>query len=618
MWLRIKWWFEDHRWGVVQGLWFVLLALILTYPMVLQPNTYALGSSRADGMKHLWTLWWMRSSVWDYADFPYQTDLVNYPIGMDLYPIEPLNGLVALFFPWMPLIALSNLLAIVNMALTGMVGAWFGRLLSRSRVGGFIAGTILEGSAVMAFFIHVGVGELHHLWWLPLGLGCQLKARKTQEWKWFFAVAASLVGAMLSCFYLGFFLALSILIWAILTGWKGLSMKTPKLVLQYVVAASLAVGVVVPVTKSFASSYKTGSVPEVGLMNYITQNHGQPVTDPPAARLETWQLVSPKREAQSTEDSAYGGGRYLGWMALGLAFVGLVRQPRKAYPWLAVAAVGILFAYGTYWTSGGVEVKNANGIRLVMPMFWLNRALGYLAEPLNFPIRFLAMTAMAVAALGSLSTRSKWAIPVAMLAVVEVMWGQMNPYPWNRFQPREASVLSVMNGVDDKAVIDLALAVRSDMENRYNALGTQIVHGHKLHAVPVERVEYFAREGQIFIQATGLFKDLKPFYENRGGTLNTDYRADLAVLQDAGFGWVVVGYRNGAERMPQGMIEAMQQICGDPVAKGAGIAAWKLPEVTYTEEELAFWKEQHELMMKAISLKMPGMGPPQGQPPKPQ
>ena len=72
-------------------------------------------------------------------------------------------------------------------------------------------------------------------------------------------------------------------------------------------------------------------------------------------------LVSPKREAQSTEDSAYGGGRY-GWMALGLAFVGLVRQPRKAYPWLAVVAVGILFAYGTYWTSGGVEVKNANGI----------------------------------------------------------------------------------------------------------------------------------------------------------------------------------------------------------------------------------------------------------------
>ena len=75
MWLKIKWWFEDHRWGVLQSLWFVSLALILTYPMILQPNTFALGSPRADGMKHLWTLWWMRSSVWEYADFPYQTAL---------------------------------------------------------------------------------------------------------------------------------------------------------------------------------------------------------------------------------------------------------------------------------------------------------------------------------------------------------------------------------------------------------------------------------------------------------------------------------------------------------------------------------------------------------------
>ena len=155
--------------------------------------------------------------------------------------------------------------ALANMVLTGVTGAWFGRLLSRSRVGGFIAGTLLEGSAVMAFFIHVGVGELHHLWWLPLGLGCQLMARKTQEWKWFIAVSGCLIGAMLSCFYLGFFLALSVLTWAILTGWKG--RKTPKLVLQYVLAASLAIAIVIPVTKSFASSYKTGSVPEVGLMD---------------------------------------------------------------------------------------------------------------------------------------------------------------------------------------------------------------------------------------------------------------------------------------------------------------------------------------------------------------
>ena len=99
--------------------------------------------------------------------------------------------------------------------------------------------------------------------------------------------------------------------------------------------------------------------------------------------------------------------------------------------------------------------------------------------------------------------------------------------------------------------------------------------------------------------------------------MQSEYRADLAVLQDAGFGWIVVGYRNGAERMPQGIIDALTGLCGPPVAKAAGIGAWKLPEVTYTEAELELWKTQHRLMMEAISLKMPGMGPPQGQPPTP-
>ena len=89
----------------------------------------------------------------------------------------------------MPLIALSNFVGDREHGFDRDGGGvvWSPTLSFKS--GGFIAGTILEGSAVMAFFIHVGVGELHHMWWLPLGLGCQLKARKTQEWKWFFAVA---------------------------------------------------------------------------------------------------------------------------------------------------------------------------------------------------------------------------------------------------------------------------------------------------------------------------------------------------------------------------------------------------------------------------------------------
>ena len=190
----------------------------------------------------------------------------------------------------------------------------------------------------MAFFIHVGVGELNHLWWLPLGLGCLVKARRTLEWKWFLALSLSLIGAVISCFYLGFFLAMSTLLWSVFTIWAG--RETPGLLFKYICAAGLALAIVLPVTQSFSTSYKSGDIPQVGMWNYITKNYGQPVTDPPSARLEPRQLLQPKREAERREEAAYGGGRYLGWLPLFLALGGIIRRPKDAIPWLLVAAVG--------------------------------------------------------------------------------------------------------------------------------------------------------------------------------------------------------------------------------------------------------------------------------------
>ena len=53
--------------------------------------------------------------------------------------------------------------------------------------------------------------------------------------------------------------------------------------------------------------------------------------------------------------------------------------------------------------------------------------------------------------------------------------------------PRNASALSVMQDMDNSAAIDLALIVRSDMENRFNALSSPI-SWEKTKFVPVERI----------------------------------------------------------------------------------------------------------------------------------
>lgn len=603
---EIRRWFKKNKVFFYEVLGAIVLALILTWPMVLQPSTAALGSQDADGMKHLWTLWWMRSSVWDYGSFPFATDLINYPTGMDLYPIEPLNGFIALLLPWMNLIALSNFLAFVNISLTGIVGCWFGRVLSGSRLGGVVSGALLECSSVMAFFVHVGVGELNHLWWLPLGLGCLIKARRTLNWRWFLALALCLVGAMLSCFYLGFFLAFSVLIWSVLTIWA--SKDTPRLLFFYILAAALSISVVLPITRSFSNSYKSGNIPNVSLQSYMFENHGQPITDPPSARLELQQLVQPNRKPQDRKEAAYSGGRYVGVLSLFLAVLGLIRRPKDALPWLAVGVVGILFACGSYFTLNGAEIKS-NGIRLVMPSFWLNRILGYYAEPLNFPVRYLAMTAVAISGMASLAIKNwKWAL-VAPAAIIEVLLLQMLVWPWQTFSPREASVLKKLQGIDDLALIDYSLVARSDMENRYNALSTQIVHGKKINGVPLERIEFFARDGFYFIGSLKLFRDLKPIYENRGGTLGTDYRPDLAILQDAGFGWLLVSYRHGSEQIPSNIVQQLSNLCGKPYVLSSGIGVWRLPLVEYTPDELTLWKKLHQAQITKLRRITPGMAP---------
>ncbi len=601
-WTHRRWF---RRLSVVS--WFAALAVVLTWPMVTDPYGAALGSIHADGMKHLWTLWWMSAEVWREGSFPFHTELINYPAGMDLYPIEPLNGLVAVLMPWVGVVGMSNLLVFLNLTATGLAGMWFGTEVSGRRLGGLVAGTVLEGSAVMAFFVHVGVGELLHVWWLPLGLAVLVRARTTLQWRWFLALAGCLVGAMLSCFYLGFFLATSVAVWALTTLWAG--RDTPGLLLRYALAAGLAIAIVVPVTRAFSGSYRSGTIPEIGLSRYLTEDHGQPITDPPSARAELAQLVTPGREPTRREDAAYGGGRYLGILVLGLAVVGIVRDPRRALPWVAVGAVGVVLSLGSFLTVDGEVVRTASGARVRMPIFWLNRVLGYYAEPLNFPVRYLAVTTTALAALSALSIRHRWMLILAPLAVLEVGWGQMLEWPWATFAPREARVLEQMDEQPAGAMIDLALAVRSDQENRFSALSTQIRHGRRLNAIPLERIEYFARDGLYFVKATQLLTDLTPLYNNRGGQLSGDYRADLAVLSDAGFRYIIVSYRSGRESMPADLVSQLSGLCGEPVIAERGLGVWALPEVSYSAEELSEWKVQHAESMLQLSRMDPGMGP---------
>jgi len=608
-----------------EALYFLLLSLGLTWPTVLSPGEAVLGHSSGDALKHLWNLWWMRSTVWaDGASLgeriPYQTQVLNWPEGLPLYPIEPLNGLVAVGLPWLDLIVLGNLLVIGNLVLVGICGAWLGRLVSGSATAGCVAGTLLAASSVFASFVHIGAGELLHLWWIPLGLGVVVLAGRELVTRRFAQLAACLVAAAASCFYLGWFLGLAIATLALATLWP--PRRAGQLGWRYLLTALISGALILPMASALSATLPgAGEVAAHGPAAEAASSWRLLETpDAPETRLDPSQVLVPGQGELADDEAAYGGGRYLGWVALGLAVLGLWRRPRDAAPWLAVGVVGAALSLGTWLTIGGTEVVVGGG-RLELPASFLNVLLARLASPVNFPVRYMAITVVAVAVVASLAvpsegrSRRRWIwVVLALLAAVEVSAAQRTGWPWARLQPTDAGAFEVIAGHRGHGLIDLALVVRPDERSRWSALSHQLAHQHPIQGVPIERVEYTARGGTWFVEALELVTSLKRFYARQPFDGGLDYRArhrkDLALLSDAGFGEILVSYRGGRDPLPPGLVAALTALCGPPVLSTHGSTLWSLPEVQATEAELARWRSEHATAVSELAAQRGGRASP--------
>ena len=605
---RLKYWW-------VETIWFVVCTCAVTWPTVLQPGTAALGSAKADGMKHLWTLWWMRASVWREGEFPFSTQLVNFPSGMDLYPIEPLHGLIAVALPFVDVVLLSNLLVMVNLFATGMVGCWFGRLLTDgNRWAGLATGTILVTSSVATFFVTVGVGELTHLWWLPLGLGLLVKALRSPEWRHWAYVSLSMVGAVLSCFYLGFFLGVAV---GVICAWHLLVSKERKIMAQRMAfSAALLLVIVLPIGRVFAISYAAPEFDRDPPLVHIFSEKGQQVTDTGGSRLDPTQVFAYGRRPTTDHEQGYGGGRYLGVVVSLLALVGLIRRPREAMPWLLLALMAMWLSMGSYMTISGEEVRMAgNNGRIRLPMLWLNRILELIAEPVNFPVRFLALVVMAQAALVALAIRNtwgKWLLLLVPLSAVEIGKGQLIAWPWPVIELPKTSALEPLAEHPGRAVLDIALTLQADAANRSLALAGQMAHQHPTNTVPLERIEFFARDGHTLARSMHIVDDINGLYyheDPRG--MSDDYREDLTMLKEQGFDILLISTKDGRRNIPDRAFQALRRLCGEPIVDGPGGVAWEIKPVqpTPTARELEVWRKNLQIRIQDWKRKLKPMQP---------
>ncbi len=551
----------------------LLLAVFTSWPLLPRMASEAVGSPETDTAKHLWTLWWMRAELYG-GPLGMRTNLVNFPDGMDLYPISPVDGLIVALVPMPPVLA-ANVLALLHLVLLGVCAGWLGWETTRSRVGAHVTAAVAQGSSFAAFTLAVGVGELRLAWFLPLGLAVLVRARRTQRTGDFVRLGLVLAAAVFACFYHGLFLAVAVAALALAT----LRLRR-RLLVGYTVAAGLSLAIVVPVVRGFASTYAEPAA----------ASGERPLFPGASASLDELFWASAVVEPPPGVAPVYLAGRYLGVLVGVMGLLGLGARPRVARPWLFCFGVCAVLALGPMLRVHGEPVVLL-GHTLGLPMGPLNTLLARVGEPLNFPARFLAPAGVALAVLcGVAASRWRalaWLVPVALL---DVLHDQRTAWPRETLPAPELAGLEEAPG--SGAVADLtALIYTNEGETRQLAIAAQALLRRPFSSVPVERLDRWWDSGARWLRAMRLVEVVTTFDHPDAYDTSIDWSGDVFLLRDRGFDAVLLTHRlrphdTRAE-------DLLTRVLGEPVTSPHA-TLWPVPEVSVPVERAEALREAQD------------------------
>ena len=415
-----------RRWPLVLA-FYLLLGLVLTWPLATRFSTDLPGGAHKDGLEdalqNVWNLWWTVAALARPSN-PWFTDRLFYPDGPNLFyhTLSPINTLmVAPITAWWGPIAGFNTVALISFALGGL-GMW---LLAREHTGdgpALLAGIVYVASPFhLAALITDGQLQIFALHWLPWYIHFLLKtlvvsaSRRTTRDAMLTGIFLTLI-AWTDWYYTLFLLIFSVgvVAWAL---WR--TRGSHMLVYVGRLARSAAV-------------FTLGVAPlllpmglEAAQTDYMTL---LPAADPARLSADLLAYLTPPRlhalwgSAPWAWGVSYGVNRrfFLGLTVVMLALVALWRRP-AARPWgFAAIACGVLSLGATLRFNGsdtGVPLPYA--LLANLPIVRLTR------QPDRFNVLVTLalgmLVAYGVAALGKpLAPRRRFALIAGLAALILV------------------------------------------------------------------------------------------------------------------------------------------------------------------------------------------------------
>ncbi len=162
----------------------ILLACLITWPMVVSPSGGLVGHPGNDTWNHAWGLWWVLDGLSNRGGLPTHTALLNYPDGGSLFFIDTFNAILTA-----PIQKVFGLPVAYNFAVFfGVVwtafGAWcLAYHVTRDRVGASVAAVAYGCNAHLLGQTYNGITETVNAGWIPFFLLALLRLIERPGWR---------------------------------------------------------------------------------------------------------------------------------------------------------------------------------------------------------------------------------------------------------------------------------------------------------------------------------------------------------------------------------------------------------------------------------------------------
>jgi hypothetical protein len=343
---NIRKWLQFHWKGLIVIGAYVVLTLVMTWPLAKQLGTHLPGRGD-DLLVRYWNRWWIKRVLTRGGDLFY-TDMIFYPTGVNLLYHNIAWANIALWLPLEPLvggIVAFNLIYLLNLCLCAVGMYILARYLTRSAAAAFIAGL------VYAFFPYrlyeIDHSNLIATQWLPLFLLYLIRIVR-EEHKFRYAVLAALFLALTG--YTRWQLLVFVAIIAGVYALYSLAFErrnwSLRVILALVVMGAVSVVLMTPALYPLVRAQLTRQHPEdlfvpgiiskqTDLLAYVVPPHNH--------------LFESLFEGLMYADSytrAWYSNAYLGYFVILLIIPGIRKARRMAWFWVGLGLVAWLLAMG--------------------------------------------------------------------------------------------------------------------------------------------------------------------------------------------------------------------------------------------------------------------------------